>query len=472
MTNGNPVLDVQHLVQRGEMDEARRLLDSVRADDGDSALFFHACAQFHYFLGEFEQAVDLCVAVTQRAPGYTNHRMILFHACAHLGRIDVLDAHFEALVHGLNEWDRLQIQFEIQSLFGQDDEIITRSASCQASHLAGAIPNATAIQLRKNRSTSLMRAYGIAAGLNEYASAFTSRAAVSEIYGITDPGYWCGDTPLPRILRYVRGGGFGDWLQFVRYRALLAQTGTELILHEPWPCLPVNPAWLNDYRDIGARELLAPLSGSAPHDEMWATPFSLFTALFPLAGYLPARRAMYEETPSPSIADLATRIRHDARGRPCVALFWSGNESAHGDFAWRSLRLHQIRPLLENQDIHWIVLQRGLEMQRWLADDLSHSTTNIDSTTDLHSLAMLLSTASAAVVSVDSGPLHLAASLNLPTILLSPLHGDWRYERMPTATPWYPNVRIVRQPMMGDWHATVEDAGRILEVWCRTGKLS
>jgi ADP-heptose:LPS heptosyltransferase len=127
--------------------------------------------------------------------------------------------------------------------------------------------------------------------------------------------------------------------------------------------------------------------------------------------------------------------------------------------------------LLENQDIHWIILQRGLEMQRWLTDNLSHSTTNINSATDLHSLAMLLSTASDLVVSVDSGPLHLAASLNLPTILLSPLHADWRYERMPKATPWYPNVRIVRQPIIGDWNATVVEAHRVLENWRCTGWL-
>ncbi|WP_157652377.1 glycosyltransferase family 9 protein [Burkholderia ubonensis] len=397
---------------------------------------------------------------------------MLFHACAHLGRIDVLDEQFEALVHGLNEWERQQVQLEILYLLGRDDDVVARSVSYRRAYEAGAIPHATAIQLRKGRGTSLMRAHGISSGLAEYASGFTSRSAVSEVYGINDPGYWCGDTPLPRVLRYVRGGGFGDWIQFLRYRALLAQVGTNLVLHEPWPCLPVNPAWLNDYRDVGAHDLLIPLAGNAPHDEMWVTPFSLFTALFPLAGYLPARRAMYEATLSPALVEQVARIRHDARGRPCCALFWSSNESAHGDFAWRSLRPHQIRPLLENQDIHWIVLQRGLEMQRWLADDLSQTTTNIDSTTDLHSLAALLSAAADVVVSVDSGPFHLAASLNLPTILLSPLHADWRYERLPASTPWYPSVRIARQPVIGAWDAIVGDAQWILDGWCRSGRLS
>ncbi|WP_080416647.1 glycosyltransferase family 9 protein [Burkholderia ubonensis] len=72
----------------------------------------------------------------------------------------------------------------------------------------------------------------------------------------------------------------------------------------------------------------------------------------------------------------------------------------------------------ENQDIHWIVLQLGREMQRRLADDLSHTTTNIDSATGQHSPAALLSAAADVGVSVDSGLLHLAANLNLPTILL------------------------------------------------------
>lgn len=472
MTPDNPVSDVQRLVQHGAIDEARHLLETLRATDGDSARYFHACAQFHYFLGEFEKAVDLCQTLTQRAPGYTNHRMIFFHACAHLGRLDVLDAQFEALVHGLNEWERQQVQLEILYLFGRDDDIIARSVSYKAAHQAGAIPHATGLQLRKARSTSLMRAHGISAGIGEYASTYTSRSAVAEIYGIKDPGYWCGDTPLPRVLHYVRGGGFGDWLQFIRYRTLLAQASTELVCHEPWPCPDISQAWLNNYNDIHAGDLLAPFAGNAPFDAMWATPFSLFAAMFPLAGYLSARRAMVEATPSPEITELVARIRHAAHGRPCCALFWSSNESAHGDFAWRSLRMHQIRPLLENQDVHWIVFQRGLEMQRWLADDLSHTTTNIDATTDLQALAALLSAAANLVISVDSGPLHLAASLGLPTILLSPLHGDWRFERLPTSTPWYPNVRIVRQPAIGAWDATVADARWILDRWARTGRMS
>lgn len=472
MTPDNPVAEVQRLVQCGAIDEARRLLESLSDTDGASAQYFHACAQFHYLLGEFEEAVDRCLTVTQRAPGYANHRLIFFHACAHLGRIDLIDAQFDALVQGLDEWDRQRVLLEALYISGRDDEVIARSASYQAAHEAGTIPHATAIQLRKSRSTSLMRAHGISVGIGEYASSFTSRPAVSEVYGVNDPGYWCGDTPLPRVLRYVRGGGFGDWVQFLRYRALLAQVGTELVCHEPWPCPDVNPAWLNDYRDVGAGDLLKPLVGNAPLDEMWATPFSLFTAMFPLAGYLPAQRAMVESAPSPELAEQVERIRRAARGRPCCALFWSSNESAHGDFAWKSLRLQQIRPLLENQDIHWIVFQRGLEMQRWLADDLSQTATNIDSTTDLHSLAVLLSAAANLVISIDSGPLHLAASLNLPTILLSPLHGDWRYERLPTSTPWYPGVRIVRQPAIGAWDATVADAQWVLDGWCRTGRFS
>ncbi|MGT0194098.1 glycosyltransferase family 9 protein [Burkholderia pyrrocinia] len=472
MNPNNPISNVQRLVQSGAIDDARRLLDDLRDTDGDSAKFFHARAQFHYFLGEFEEAVNICLDVTQRAAGYTDHRQILFHACAHLGRIELLDAQFEILVHGLNEWERQLVQSEILYLSGRDDDVIANTLPYQAAHRAGSVPHNLGIRLQKSRSTSLMRAHGISTGISEYASSFTSRSAVSAIYGIKDPGYWCGDTPLPRVLHYVRGGGFGDWIQFLRYRAVLSQIGTKLICHDPWPCPDVNSAWLNDYQDINAGDLLMPLAGNAPFDEMWATPFSLFTAMFPLVGHLPAQRTMYSPKLSPELSEQVERIRRAARGRPCCAAFWSANESAHGDFAWKSLRLHQIRPMLENQEIHWIVFQRGLEMQRWLADDLSQTTTNIDATTDLHSLAALLSVAADLVISIDSGPLHLAASLGLPTILLSPHHADWRYERLRTSTPWYPTVRVVRQPDVGAWNSTVTDAQWILEGWRRSGRLS
>lgn len=51
------------------------------------------------------------------------------------------------------------------------------------------------------------------------------------------------------------------------------------------------------------------------------------------------------------------------------------------------------------------------------------------------------------VVSVDTSTVHLAGSLGVPTICLTPSVPDWRYPAWPhgTDTPWYPSVVVVRR---------------------------
>ena len=51
----------------------------------------------------------------------------------------------------------------------------------------------------------------------------------------------------------------------------------------------------------------------------------------------------------------------------------------------------------------------------------------------------------------DSAVAHLAGSLGKPVWNLLPHYAYWLYLRDRTDSPWYPSMRIFRQPRPGDW---------------------
>jgi hypothetical protein len=55
------------------------------------------------------------------------------------------------------------------------------------------------------------------------------------------------------------------------------------------------------------------------------------------------------------------------------------------------------------------------------------------------------------VVSVDTVAAHLAGALAAPTWIALPYACDWRWLMEREDTPWYPTVRLFRQPLPGAW---------------------
>jgi tetratricopeptide (TPR) repeat protein len=55
------------------------------------------------------------------------------------------------------------------------------------------------------------------------------------------------------------------------------------------------------------------------------------------------------------------------------------------------------------------------------------------------------------VISVCTSLVHLAGALGRPAWVLVPAVPEWRYLREGEATPWYPSLRLIRQPRVGEW---------------------
>jgi ADP-heptose:LPS heptosyltransferase len=67
-----------------------------------------------------------------------------------------------------------------------------------------------------------------------------------------------------------------------------------------------------------------------------------------------------------------------------------------------------------------------------------------------------------AVVSVDTMAAHLAGALGVPTCTLLACDADWRWMHERDDTPWYPTMRLFRQPAPGVWAPVLADVARHL----------
>ena len=180
-----------------------------------------------------------------------------------------------------------------------------------------------------------------------------------------------------------------------------------------------------------------------------------------LPGLFRTASSAFAATTSPYlIADPVTRKRLRARyadGRRLVGLAWYTKNSQTGRF--RSLDLSLLLPLFRRPDIRWVSLQYGdheaLEKEAMVADSLLLIDRSVDQFTNIDLFAAQIA-AMDLVITIDNSTAHLAGALGVPTWVLLPFAPDWRWLQAREDSPWYPTLRLFRQPRRGDWKSVVK----------------
>jgi len=176
-------------------------------------------------------------------------------------------------------------------------------------------------------------------------------------------------------------------------------------------------------------------------------PFGDLAALAPASPLPPVPRLVADPART-AAAIAAIRARATRPGRPLVGLGWSSPGARLG--VLKSLRLADLAPVLA-ADATFVVLQYGdvaAEVTAVRAATGADVVTppDLDRTRDLDGLAAVIAGLDR-VVSTSSTTAHLAAALQVPTVVMVPRGaGQYWYWRHEGATvPWYPTVRVVRQ---------------------------
>jgi tetratricopeptide (TPR) repeat protein len=245
-----------------------------------------------------------------------------------------------------------------------------------------------------------------------------------------------------RVLIYAEQG-LGDSIQFVRYAALVAACGGEVIIG-------CQLALERLFRTaIGVRSVISDANAPIEFDvqiPMLSQPMLFQTRHESIPREVPYLFADPAENWKSRIGQKGSRLR--------VGLAWSGG-TQHRRNRKRSIPLRLLQPLWQLKDIEFFSLQLGPGAAQLAEFPTAPIFDHTRLLSDFADTAALMSELDL-VISVDTAVAHLAGALGRPVWTLISYVPDWRWGLEGEETPWYPTMRLFRQPALDDWDSVIQ----------------
>jgi hypothetical protein len=266
--------------------------------------------------------------------------------------------------------------------------------------------------------------------------------------GAADPNrFWHGEDIRGKrvILRCLHG--FGDAVQFLRFAPMLQEMASKLIVEVP-------PAMLELARCFDGVDNVITWGEQTPAiPPHWDVQIEIIELpyLFRISvDDLPIATS-YIHLPPWALRTAAPRPRSSESLR--VGMVWACGE-------WnvaRSVPIELLRPLVRTPGCEFWNLQGGLAREQWgrlgSSSALHDVWTCCDTIMKLAGLVAQLDL----VITPDTLTAHLAGALGTPAWVMLEHASDWRWMHARTGSPWYPSLRLFRQPAPGDWQGIIHN---------------
>jgi len=255
--------------------------------------------------------------------------------------------------------------------------------------------------------------------------------------------------------------GFGDMLQFCRYAKLAKEAGAKVIIGTDKPLVRILSSLEGADHIISSGDAIPPFDY---HISVMSLPRAFKTRMdnIPYGIYLKPDPALVEYF-SPMIL---------ANGKKNVGLVWSGGFRPDQPEVWavnerRNISLEKLLPLKE-ADVNFYSLQKGEGPEKELEDclgwknminDTAHFKDFADTSAYIANLDL--------VICVDTSTCHVAAAMGKEVWMMNRFDTCWRWFMDRTDSPWYPTIKLYRQPKLGDWESVVQNIKEDLIKWAK-----
>ena len=260
---------------------------------------------------------------------------------------------------------------------------------------------------------------------------------------------WDGESLPAGTVLVVAEQGCGDVIQFLRFLPLVKQRAGRVV----FACQPELKELIAGCDGIDELLVLDDVAQFTDHDAH--IPLLSLPGVFATALASIPRRVPYMQPLRDKVREWQSRFKGGEYFN--IGVVWSGNTRFKGNME-RSCVAEDFATLTDISGVRLFSLQvgpRALQSQ----GEPRQALPLIDLAPELHSFSDTAAVIANLdlVITVDTAVAHLAGAMGRPVWTLLQFVPDWRWGTTGETTPWYPGMRLFRQPQRGDWSDVFAD---------------